>query len=302
MAITLPRSDLLIKQARTVSGETDYSDGDYGIDTSFFLEALQDAHDYIHLKIINEKGEAFAVTSDEIEVSNLSSIPLPSDILMPHLVYNVEYSQASGGYFENLDYAYTKESRPLNGRLTEYALENGRIYFDRIATSGVVKVRYEQACDRLELRRGKITATNAVSGGSITVDITETVFYKDSDWTNLPEYISVNDRDGNVLMRNIPIVSFDTATGIIVLDTFTPLVTETAPVGAWVVFGQRSTTHSKLPTIALPFFKEYLKTISFEGRSADDISTSNPRMREFLADIIEVYAQKPAGFARVQRR
>ena len=60
MTITLPRIDILIRKARRLSGEEDYNETDYGIPTSFFVEALNDASDLIHLHFVNAKCDPFA--------------------------------------------------------------------------------------------------------------------------------------------------------------------------------------------------------------------------------------------------
>lgn len=305
--IRLPRTDLLIKKSRVVSGEEDYDNDTYGLRTQLFLEALQDASDYIHLFLVNEKKEAFAAYKDVTITSSTESIPVPTDAFSDNLVYIVYYSASdSSGCFDELGTMYQRVSPICEGRPCEYFVDGGNIYFDRKPTSGVMRIRYEKMIDRLELRRGQIlsSAGTLPTLTSITIDTNEGTFYNENDWIDSePEYLTINDRDGVLLMKNIPFSSYDPSTGTITLDGgFSAESDETCPVGAWVLFGQSSTTHSKLPSVTQVYFKEYMKSIAFEARSADEFTQSNPRMLGFLEQIAEVYSQLPSGFMGIPRR
>lgn len=302
----LPRNDKLIKNIRIAAIEEDFDDDEeHGISTALLLSSLQDASNMIHLHLVNEKKEPFATYKD-IDVTGVESVEVPANIFSDNLVYNCFFAHTeAAGFNIELDTAYGRTSPVLFGVPTSYFIDGGNIYFDRKAVTGIARVRYEKLIDKPDLRRGQVTATTGTLPAltTITIDVTDTTFYKAADWTeDPPEYLTINDRDGNVLMRNIPFASYNDSTGVITLDTFTAQSGETCPVGSWVCFGGNSTTHIKLPAISETFFKEYGKTISFEGRSEDNITVATPRMATFLEQIAEVYSQLPSGFQRIPQR
>jgi len=308
MAIRLPRNDVLIKEARIAAQEVDFDDEEeHGISDEFMLSALADASNFIHLYLVNERIEAFS-SYKEISVAGAEYVTAPWDLFSDNLIYEVWYSETGddGTFRYPLELMYSRSSYLISGVPEQYKPENGLIYFDIKPISGKIRVRYERAIDDPDLRRGKIVSVTGSlpSITAITIDVSgsDGGFYGDSDWETLPEYISINDKDGNVLMRNVPVASFDASSGEITLDTFTAEDEETCPVDAWVCFGGNSTTHIKLPRVSKTFFKEYIKAVVFEGRSQDDIQTANPRMATFLEQIAEVYSQLPSGFAGIPQR
>lgn len=307
--IKLPRTDLLLKKARVLSGEEDYNDDDYGIRTQFLLEALNDANDFVHLHLVNEKCEPFATYKDIDVVPSQEFYDVPDDVFVDHLVYSVSHSPdgLATSFMEPLELSYQRSTPLLAGSPESYFIDNGKIFLDRTPISGVLRVRYEKSAPRLDTRRGLIsgTAGSFPVYTSITIDITDSN-YSANDWEDLPEYLSIVDRDGNILMKNIPVTSFDEATGVITVDTRTAedddLAAAVVGSSRWIVFGPNSTTHSKLPSVFELFFKEYLKTIVFEGRSQDDVKTANPRMSAFLEQLTEVYSSLPSGYAGIPQR
>lgn len=295
-----------MREARIAALETDYDDEEeHGLSDDFILGALKDSSNLIHLYLVNEKKEPFAAYKD-IDVANVESVAVPTNIFSDNLIYQVWFSAngLAGTFNIELESMYQRYNPLLSGTPEYYMVDGGYIYLDRKPTSGYIRTRYERLIDEPDLRRGQVLSTTGTLPAltTITIDTTETVFYKESYWATTPEYISINDRDGNVLMRNIPVESYDSSTGVITLDTFSADTGETCPAESWVCFGGNSTTHIKLPSISKTFFKEYVKTIAFEGRSEDDIATSNPRMATFLEQIAEVYAQLPSGFNGIPTR
>jgi len=306
MTITLPRIDILIKKARRLSGEEDYNETDYGIPTSFFIEALNDASDLIHLHLVNEKCEPFAAYDDTTISAETESIAVPTDIFSTNLVYSVWYSSDGTSFGDPLEMMYEREPSLTAGYPERYFVDGGRIYFDRKVSSGTYRVRYERSIDKLDVRRAIVSSSTGTlpALATITIDITDTLYYDSEQWTDtlLAEYITLNDRDGNILMRDIPVESYDSSTGVITIDTFTAQSGETVPAGSFVLFGPSSTTHSKLPRAAEMYFKEYLKSLAYEERSQDDVKLSNARLSTFLEQIAEVYSSLPSGFATVPMR
>ena len=99
------------------------------------------------------------------------------------------------------------------------------------------------------------------------------------------------DADGNVKMRNIPIDSIDSTTGVVTMDPFTYADGEDVDAEDYVTVGRYTTTHSPLVDDFARYLSEYVsRRILFKDSSADafDVGTEFIDMEQELIDSMKV--------------
>jgi len=268
-----------------------------GLQTQTIIDFFNEGEHVLHGLIYRAAPELYIKTDTIDIVANQEAYDLPLDAFLGSNIISIEYKYGTG------DRDYTKLKRsPIHERggqysgvPSEYVLFNNQILISPVPSSNLtagIRVTYEEKKARSDVRRGKVSA---VDSGSAPTSITLTsgtdaqmvlAFGGDND----PEYITLVDKDGVVQMANIPVTAYDSTTRIITLDTFTPLATELAAVGNYVVVGSRSTTHPDFPDFCESFLLEYAKHAIMELEGHPGASAAAQKLRELTDQIVDVFA------------
>lgn len=139
-------------------------------------------------------------------------------------------------------------------------------------SSGSLRATYERQLDKLDIRRGTITASTINGSNQITALSINTA---SDDATALAAalisnpYICISDADGNVTAYNIPFSNYNSGTGAFTISggAFTLQTGEAAAVGSFITIGKYSTTHSKLKDECERYLQAYAAVKIF-GRDA----------------------------------
>lgn len=296
----IPRLDLLIADARSVSLNEDHDD-DYGLSDSIFVAAANQANFEIQKYLVTENCEPFAEFEEIAVVADQEAYDVPSTIFADNLVYGIEFSPDGlpANYYP-LKMAYWRGNAE-SGSPETYFLDGGKFYVDFVppATGGKFRVRFEAQLERLDLRRGTIASRTIAS--QLITDIVLTSGTQDDDALSTCEYVCVVDRTGAILMRNVPIDSYDASTFTLTMShTFE--VGETAPVGAFIVAKPDCSTHSFLPNFMESFYTEFMKMRAYEAQSSIDLESAASPFVRMLAKLVDVYGLRVGKAGIPERR
>lgn len=194
---------------------------------------------------------------------------LPENTYMGDRVVNVEYSYTG----EERDYHPIYE-RGLKSRssypqsyITSYIRRDRAILVQPLPDSsqGYLRVTCERQADRLELRRGIVTASTVTLGvlTALTVNIAgayppDSALVSQMLLTN--PYLTVCTHAGEPTAYAIPVTAYAAGTGIWTISggSFTLQdSTDTVDVGDYICFGKYSTTHTPLDPICERYMTAY---------------------------------------------
>lgn len=301
--MTIPRTDKLLLNSRILSLQKDFGD-EYGIATDFFLVALNQAQLKIQTFLVTQMSEPF---SDYYEVAcdGSESYAQPTNIFAHNMIYDVWYS-SDGIYWSEqpLQRKYDRGNTYVGstGEPEEFMIDGGRVYLDTRPSTGSIRMRFESRINRLDIRRGTVENKNITGGELLTITL-EDDSNLDNDAIGAAEYVCVVDRYGTILARNIPVASYDSSSLVITVESGFELdADETVDVGAYVVVGADTSTHSTLPDIAEAYYLDYCENAVHELVSSTDADKSNPKLKEYLAQIGELYQQMPSGRMAIPER
>lgn len=287
--------DRLITQVRLQSENQDVSTN-VGIQDIEILQYLNDAQDRLQSVITATHPTVFVKEKEIPTISNQEIYDIPSDSYKQNAITTVEFS-ATG---DDRD-LYHLEKQSLKNRYSTvsgapnfYIRRSGKILLQpKPQSSGKIRLSYIKRIDRLDKRRGVI-AVSATSGNSITAlefDPSSSSPALDSTTLLQDNYICVVDRDGNLLMRNIPIDNIDAATGVVTISSgFTFEDGETLPVGSYAVSGRDSTTHSELPRMCERYLIAYAVWKMLKRDSSVDYAEQQQELTSMEEDIVNSFA------------
>lgn len=293
----ISRVDILLNKGREVGLAKTFSDTS-GIQTAFLLEQLNQAEDNLQTSIVNELTKAF-VAFKEVSCSSTAQIAVPSDIFAQGYVHGVEYSASgSAADYQALEILHERDLE-TEGTPYYYLVLGDYIYLDRAPTAGKVRIQYEKTLDNFDVRRAQVSGFSPGVGSPTSIIIDDGSTYMTPDdliSTGTYEYICLNDRLGNVVMRNIPISSYDSTTRTFSVESGFVIDTgETIAIGNYVTIGHNTTTHPKGPDCFEQYYVEYLRWEVLKIRSSLDSTESNQKLKDILASIIETYHNLPMG-------
>lgn len=272
------RIDFLLLEARRISKNEANPDGSYAIPDEELLGYMNNAQDNIQSIISNQRSTArfFLVNKVITSVANVDGFSLSDRIFYNKQFAQVEFS-ATGAL---TDYVVIDRCELFNRDTNSssypvgYYTRFGLIYSVPIlSTTGYWRVTYERSLDDLDKRRGTVLSVT----GLTSTTFTSLTVASDADETSSPnlstiDYICINDKDGNVLAYNIPVLSYDSTTNILVPSTFTFQTGETIPAGSFITFGKYATTHSKLFDEAERYLVHYCAESVLHKDSSDDVA------------------------------
>lgn len=284
--------DELIKEVRLETENEDVTDTT-GIKDKEFVRYLNDAQDRIHSLIVKQHNKIFLVEKEIDAIKGTYEYSLPKDIHMSNMVAAVEYSDTR----DEDDY-YELESAPLSYRTSEegspsyYIRKNGKILLSPAPNeAGKIRISYIRKPRRLAKRAASI-ASVTTSGSSITslfLDVSTNTI--DSEALSRYNYFTVVDRDGEVLMSGVEFDAINTTTGEVTITSgFEFESGETIPVGAYIVPGKYSSTHTALPESVERYLKAYCAWKIMKRDSSVDYSEQQEELLAMESEIVDAYA------------
>jgi hypothetical protein len=192
---------------------------------------------------------------------------------------NVELSSNTRSYFA-LKRISPKEARTSFG----YWTRGSKISFNPSTTSGVSRITYTRKLDRLDKRRGQISAYT--SGVSITLGVGTVP----SDSIFDVNFISIVDSNGEPVLQNIPITGYNVATRVI----STAKVLPAGLNGLFVVYGAYSAGISELDPICENYLITYTKLQTSFRDSSRDSNGFSAILQKIENEILKLYADNSA--------
>lgn len=293
----MKRVDLLITEARSNTGNTEYT-SETGVQDTRFLRALNDAQDRIQSLILNEYPDLFQKESVKTATPNSPIVLVPTDMFLSTRIQKVEYSPSGvdNDYYELMKKTiHERIITSASGNPSTYIPQSTRIILGPMPVSaGSVRFTYQKSFPRLDKRRGQVSAvtldTDALTITALTLDTTM-LADDDNQYLVQEEYISVVGKDGTVKMQGIPISAINSSTGLVSVDTFVYESGETIEVGDYVVGGKYSTTHSELSDICERYLLKFCEWRILKGDSSIDSKEEDQEIKEMEADIVLSYSQ-----------
>ncbi len=255
------RADRLITHIRSIT-ENDTENSTTDITDEEILQYISEAQDRIQSKILAQHPRVFVKEKTIAAVANQEEYSLPSDCYLAGRVLSVEYTDnASAAYpvYHKLRVGTERQRMShLSGIPTTYIRmdkmndASGSFLASPMPTnaSGQFRVLYVQKMDKLDIRRGIVSVatlnSSALTITTLTLDTSGSPPI-DTEMDN-QDYMCVVDGIGAIKMRNIRFDSINTTTGAVTINSgFTYESGETIAVGNYIVAGQNTSTHSKLP-------------------------------------------------------
>lgn len=300
------RIDLLINDARLNSDNPSQDvTPDAGIQNSQFLLWANAAQRRIHAKIVNVKPKAFRKTSTLAVVSGQEAYAIPSDALIGARVIKVEFSSTGlTTDYRELRLVTTHERyNGLTGTPYYYIREGNQIYLGPVPNiTGSIRYTYEYRLPKVDIRRG-VVLSSVLTGQALSSLVLDPSQLLSDDITEIQNqgYLTVVDRDGNILMSGVPVSSIDANSGTVTLygGTFTAQASDTCPVGAYICAGPSSTTHSQLPDICEDYLTIYMELKAQKKDSSDDQAATTADLTATEGMILETFSEAEANLERI---
>ncbi len=233
----------------------------------------------------------FEVAPREIDVvAGTEAYSVDDNVYLGSRYRKVEYSRNGG----DRDY---QRLRPYNPYVTFNASGIPNYYTRRgqsivllpppSASGGKLRVTYERTLDHLALRAGQIQGVTLSSGQITALSIDVDTDGDDVVELDTAQFVCICNAYGEVQMYNVPITSYDSATGIVTLSAYTYADGETAAVGDYVTVGKWTTTHSSLVDDFERYISEYVsRRLHAKASSADyfDVGKEFEDMESELID------------------
>jgi hypothetical protein len=274
--MALDRTEILLEEIRNRANIVDW-DETSGIHDNEILGYLNDAQEHLQEAISNRGYMVFEGDYETPVVANQEFYPLPDDAFTGNRVRTVSYSRfGRPDDWENIKPTTiqyrdaTPSSCPAN-----YILANGGIFLVGVPqySQGFLRIFYERALDRVDKRRGEISNVTVAPNSTIVE-----IFLAQNEWldeTHIKkrDYLCVSDADGNVLVYNAPIYSYDETQKMIVTHI---QVDDPSIASEYITLGKYTTTHSKLPANCRRYLSTYVQ-IAVQDRDTLDVPVSQDK-------------------------
>jgi len=292
----------LIDQIRNQTENEDFSDF-VGIKDSEFIQYLNDAQYNLQSAIVHQHPRVFM--SEEIiqAYSGVESYALPSDCFLGNKVHTVEYSPtgAEDDYYVLEQDNLKRRARGASGYPGRYIRIDGKIMLTPAPQgSGKIRVSYVRRLRELDIKRavvaqkeleGNLVTTAADSQAEWTIELNNSGELE-TDTSSLSEhdFICIVDKEGNSIMKNIPIKSVNSE--LITCEPHTPGASETnsIPAGSYIVGGKDTTTHSELSIETERYLISYVAWKILKRDSSVDSQEAFQELSLMQQEIVKSYA------------
>ena len=296
----IERLDILIAEARELSLAREWGEA-YGYSDEFFVTAARNAANRLQRFVIAEAPdvEPFAAWYEWDCVADTESYAVPRDCFADNLIHAVQYSQdGSEQNYYDLEKAYRREAYYPNGWPDTYFVDGGRIYVAGVprAAGGKYRCRYEKRIPLVDLVRGQVTSYAGALPNPTSILLDDDDYLDSTKLETTPEYVNVVDRRGTILMPNIEVDSWDTASRTLTIASgFAARSDDTLPAGAFLTTGWFASTHFLVDACCRDFFVQFMVKSVHALQSSTDILTSDKELNSILESIAEVYRVMPGG-------
>lgn len=296
----------LIEQIRRQTENDEVSDF-VGIQDEEFIQYLNDAQYNLQAQIVHQHPRVFIDEAIIQTVSGQERYDLPSDCFLGNKVHNVEYS-ASG----NDDDYYTLSQTTMKSRASgvdadpsQYIRVAGQILLTPQPTSGgKIRINYVKRLRELDKRKAQVGQkydttnpnnpvaidTTINSSSNFTVVLDNTNFGTNLDDLLLHDYVCIVDKEGRNIVKNIEIVSATTTSLVCKAHTVEQGEVTTIPVGAYIVGGKNTTTHSELGIEVERYLIAYCAWKILKRDSSVDSAEALQELTAMAQEIVKSYA------------
>jgi hypothetical protein len=290
----MDRVELLIEEIRSQTQNTSY-DANFGVPQSDFVRYLRNAQEFLFSQAVQQKPKFFLEEYEVDCVNDQEAYHLPARIYLGNIEM-VEYSHSGNAreYYPLNVYQYPERDTTHTGSPDGYIRRNQEILLVPPAASGKLRISYIRERDRLDIRRGQISAVtdSGTQVTALTLDTSEESF--DSTTLNKHYFLCVVDRNGVQKMENIEFDSIDSSTGVVTLTANHSYSSgETIAVGDYVVAGKFAANVSGLPDTCERFL---IKHSAYEAKLGDSSKWSS-KVKE---DVIQMAEDIIGGFQSIE--
>ncbi len=282
----MQRLDLLIRQARTRSGNTKYGDKQ-GISQRSYVAYANDAQQRIYNLIMQCRPTLFVKQGTISTVAGQASYDLPTDVYLKHNIITVQFTpNGNEQLYYPLAQNYARNEVSVRALPESYFLRDGKLILTPTPMNGyanALRLTYQYIIPQVDIRRAKVAD---IDGSNITlVDdamlLQETEADLSEGWV---DFICLVDSNGVVLDRDLPVLGYNSTTKII-SGSVDPA---TVPGGTiYVVFGAYASTHSSLLDVAERYIVEYMTLRSQASDTSSEVGVTSQVLKMIEAEIID---------------
>ena len=284
----------LIDQVRRQTENEDV-DEFVGIQDSEFIQYLNDAQNHLQAAIIQQHPRVFIKEALFDAVIDQEKYTLPSDCFLKNKVHNVEYSSTGNekDYYVLEEDTIKRRNSGITGAPEKYIRLSGQILLSpEPSTTGKIRINYVQRNRELDLRGATVTSSDTISSSApwtITIDDSTTNLASLSEH----DYICVVDKDGESIIKNIPITSVSLTTISCSAHEINSTNGETSTsilANHYIVGGKDTTTHCDLPKSVERFLIAYCAWKILKRDSSVDSTEAMQELMNMQAEIVSSYA------------
>jgi hypothetical protein len=259
------------------------------------LQYLNEGKKLIQWAVANACPWAFRSFVTEQITERLLEYPMPVNALFGDRLYRLDYARTNANdQFRTLQKGDPRKSYYSEGEPYFYYHNGSNLIIEPAPETGYYRFLIQRQDDILDVRRAMVDGTPATSGGeldSITIDINAAPYDSiNREALEEAEWICVCDFEGTVGVYNIPVESYNSATGVItVRDGFD--YTSGISDGDYITIGKYSSSHSTLPDGFEDYFLTYAKYRTLNWDSNSDKIEEIPVLQTMKAALIEGIAE-----------
>lgn len=296
------RIEFLITDVRASTNNQEWSQSE-GVPQSEFIRWLRDAQRRLHNLISQQHPTVFVKEAILDVVQGQESYPVPSDAFLGQKIIAMEYSSTGNiNAFRPVELGRFKERHRVPGYPRIYIPRDGSFLLNPIPQSNVAQglsVTYQYVLPTLDIRRGSIASSVLTSSPNHVTSITlnndstldPTIFAAGVD------YVCIVDKDGNFLMKDIAISSWNPTTLTLTGDaTFLYQTGETIPAGSYIVVGKNTSTHSPLTDLCEDYLMDYCGYQILRRDSNIDSAEALSNLQAKEKEIVDSYANLSEDF------
>lgn len=303
------RSDRLITHIRSIT-ENETANSSTDITNEEILQYINEAQYRLQAKIVKQDPEIFITETLVSGVANQEEYTLNSNAMLENKIIRIDYTNNASASRP----VYHEVKRGSAGNRISHVSGIPSTYYrrDKLSTttssfivspapssaSGQFRVTYTQKLDKLDLRRGIVSAvtlnSSALTITSLTLDISGNPAIDSTELAN-HEYFCMVNKHGVMQMRNIEFsadgdTSINTTTGAITIaSSFVYSSGETIAVGDYLIAGKDSTTHSQLPEDVERYLIQFAAYKIFKRDSSNDVSIQFQEVSLLEDEIVQSY-------------
>ena len=290
----------LIEQVRRQTENEDF-DSFVGISDEEFIQYINDAQYNLQAAIVHQHPRVFTAEAIVDAVNGQESYELPSDCLLANKVHNVEYSNTG----DEDDYYVLEQSTikyrttGIQGSPTKYTRLGGKLLLAPVPQSGgKLRITYIKRLRELDKKQAQVGAARDAkpndniisSSGTFDIALETNNFETNTDGLSKHDFVCIVDKEGKSLVKNIEITSSSLSVITCPAHTLDTGESATIPVGAYIVGGKDTTTHSELDISVERYLISYCAWKILKRDSSVDSSEAAEELAMMLREIVKSYA------------